>query len=65
MRWVSITDPTLTLRIYAHDMARGGDERARLKALVEGRDWGTLGDNTAIRESAAVLATGPCDAKSP
>lgn len=65
IRQLGHTDRTLTLRIYAHDMARGGDERARLKALVEGRDWGTLGDNTAIRESAAVLATGPCDAKSP
>jgi integrase len=45
IRQLGHTDPSLTLRIYAHDMARGEDERERLRALVEGRDWGTLGDN--------------------
>ncbi|MGZ4269149.1 MAG: hypothetical protein ACXVSX_08045 [Solirubrobacteraceae bacterium] len=29
-------DPKFTLRIYAHQMRRGEDERARLTALVEG-----------------------------
>lgn len=29
------TDPAFTLRVYAHMMRRGPDERERLKALVE------------------------------
>ncbi len=34
-------DPAFTLRIYAHAMRRGDDERDALRMLVEGRDWGT------------------------
>lgn len=30
------TDPTLTLRVYAREMAREDGERERLRALVEG-----------------------------
>jgi integrase len=47
------TDPALTLRIYAHDMARGEHERARLRAVVEGRECGTLWDRTQTDEPAA------------
>lgn len=59
IRQLGHTDPTLTLRIYAHDMGRGDDERDRLKALVEGRDWGTLGDNAAVEDPAAAVPSGP------
>ncbi len=37
------TDPKFTLRVYTHLMRRDKDERARLRALVEGRDL-TLAD---------------------
>jgi integrase len=30
-------DPTFTLRVYGHMMRRGASERARLKAMVNGR----------------------------
>ena len=33
------TDPAFTLRVYAHVMRRGEDERERLKALGEGPVW--------------------------
>jgi len=53
IRQLGHTDPALTLRIYTHDMARGEHERARLKALVEGRECGTLWDKTQTDEPAA------------
>jgi integrase len=59
IRQLGHTDPSLTLRIYAHDMARGEDERERLKAVVEGRDWGTLGDKTPVGEQTVELASRP------
>jgi integrase len=37
------TDPGFTLRIYAHAMRFSEEERARLKALVEGREWAPAG----------------------
>jgi hypothetical protein len=37
------TDPSFTLRIYAHAMRFSDEERARLKALVEGREWAPAG----------------------
>lgn len=36
MRQLGHTDPAFTLRVYTHMMARGADERKRLKALVRG-----------------------------
>jgi integrase len=39
-------DPKFTLRVYAHVMRRNDDERASLKALVEGADWPPLGTKT-------------------
>jgi integrase len=39
MRQLGHTDPAFTLRVYAHAMRRSDEERARLKALIEGDDW--------------------------
>jgi integrase len=39
------TDPAFSLRVYAHAMRQGGDEKARLKALVEGSDWTHMDPN--------------------
>ena len=41
------TDPGFTLRVYAHAMRFSDDERAHLKALVEGREWAPAGTGTA------------------
>jgi integrase len=37
------TDPGFTLRVYAHAMCFSEEERAPLKALVEGREWAPAG----------------------
>jgi integrase len=37
MRQLGHTDPRFTLRVYAHVMSRGDEERERLRTLVEGR----------------------------
>ena len=36
-------NPNFTLRVYSHAMRRGPDEKARLKALVEGTEWAPMG----------------------
>jgi integrase len=36
------TDPTFTLRVYAHMMRRGLGERERLRALIEGKNLGAV-----------------------
>ena len=41
------SDPRLALRIYAQAMRRGDDERAHLRALVEGTEWAPSGTSTA------------------
>lgn len=41
------TDPALTLRLYAREMARRDGERERLRALVEGREWAPTGTSAA------------------
>jgi integrase len=41
------TDPGFTLRVYAHAMRFSEEERARLKALVEGREWAPTGTTPA------------------
>jgi integrase len=41
------TDPAFTLRVYAHAMRFFEDERARLKALVEGVEWAPVGTKPA------------------
>src|SRR5437764_1654017 len=52
MQQLGHTDPAFTLRVYAHAMRRSEDERARLKALVEGHDWSHIGHKTAEAASA-------------
>jgi len=47
MQQLGHTDPAFTLRVYSHTMRRSEDERARLKALVEGHDWAQIGHKTA------------------
>jgi integrase len=48
MEQLGHTDATFTLRVYAHVMRRGEEERERLRALVEGRrDWAPSGTNAA------------------
>jgi Phage integrase family len=42
MRQLGHTDPAFTLRVYAHSMGRGADERERLRALTDG-DHGRVG----------------------
>jgi hypothetical protein len=37
------TDPSFTLRVYAHAMRFGEEKRARLKALCQGREWAPVG----------------------
>ena len=54
MQQLGHTDPAFTLRVYAHAMRRSEDERAQLKALVEGHDWAQIGHKTAESTSAAV-----------
>jgi integrase len=39
MHQLGHTDPAFTLRVYAHMMRRSPEERAKLKALIEGDDW--------------------------
>ena len=39
MQQLGHTDPAFTLRVYIHAICRSGEERAKLKALVEGHDW--------------------------
>ena len=52
MQQLGHTDPAFTLRVYAHAMRRSEEERARLKALVEGHDWSYVGHKTAETASA-------------
>ena len=47
MDQMGLTDPRLALRIYAHAMRRGDDEKAHLRALVEGTEWEPSGTTTA------------------
>ena len=51
MHQLGHTDPAFTLRVYAHMMRRGPEERDALKALVEGHDW-TLSEDAATEDSA-------------
>jgi integrase len=51
MQQMGHTDPKLALRIYAQAMRRGDDEKASLKALVDGADWAQLGTNRPERLS--------------
>jgi integrase len=46
------TDPAFTLRVYAHVMRRGGDERERLRALVEGANGHPMGTSADVPAAA-------------
>ena len=50
MHQLGHTDPAFTLRVYAHMMRRSPEERAKLKALVEGQDWTLEEDSAEDRE---------------
>jgi hypothetical protein len=39
-------DPGFTLRVYAHAMRYSDDERARLRALVEGGETAPIGTSS-------------------
>jgi integrase len=45
MQQMGHTDPKLALRIYAQAMRRGDDEKASLKAIVDGAHWAPMGTN--------------------
>jgi integrase len=45
MQQMGHTDPKLALRIYAQAMRRGDEEKAALRALVEGAFWALMGTN--------------------
>ena len=47
MEQMGHTDPRLALRIYAHSMRRGDEERAHLRALVNGVEWASTGTSRA------------------
>jgi len=59
IRQLGHRDPSLTLRIYAHDAARGDAERERLRALIEGREWASTGTDTTRRPSPEPVQTRP------
>ena len=43
------TDPQFTMRVYAHGMRFSEDERARLRALVDGPDWAATGSGSVAK----------------
>jgi hypothetical protein len=51
MQQMGHTDPKLALRIYAQAMRRGDDEKASLRALVDGAHWAQMGTNRPERPS--------------
>jgi integrase len=51
MHQLGHTDPVFTLRVYTHLMSRSPEERAALKALVEGHAWAL--DEEPAQKSAA------------
>jgi hypothetical protein len=51
MQQMGHTDPKLALRIYAQAMRRGDEEKAALKAAVQGIDWARLGTGRASAAS--------------
>jgi integrase len=45
------TDPALALRVYRQSMRRGEDEKAQLRALVEGSKWQKSADSSSDDQS--------------
>ncbi len=48
------TDPALALRVYRQSMRRGEDEKAQMRALVEGGVWANMGERRDVEPSEAV-----------
>ncbi|HXB65638.1 MAG TPA: hypothetical protein VNV42_12275 [Solirubrobacteraceae bacterium] len=48
------TDPALALRVYRQSMRRGEDEKAQMRALVEGAHWANMGERSEIKPSETV-----------
>jgi integrase len=48
------TDPALALRVYRQSMRRGEDEKAQMRALVEGGVWANMGERGDVETSEAV-----------
>jgi hypothetical protein len=46
MQQLGHTDSKFMLRVYTHVMRRSEQEKAALKALVEGAEWAPLGTKT-------------------
>jgi len=61
---VGHVDTSVTHRVYTHLMALGDDQRARLRALVDG-EWAHIGHTNAGREPAGGESDDPEDAESP
>ncbi len=45
------TDPGLALRVYRQAMRRGEDEKAALRALIEGGRWANMGERGDLEPS--------------
>lgn len=58
------TDPKLALRVYAQAMRRGDDEKASLKALVDGAHCAQLG-TIGLRVPPASARANPGHEKTP
>jgi integrase len=48
------TDPALALRVYRQSMRRGEDEKAQMRALVEGGVWANMGERGEVQASETV-----------
>jgi integrase len=59
MQQLGHPDPAFTPSIYAHTMRRSEEERARLRALVEGHYWSHIGHKTSESASAGTEAEHP------
>jgi integrase len=59
MQQMGHSDPKLALRIYAQAMRRGEQEKAALKALVEGIDWAPLGTKRDSASTRSKSSTAP------
>lgn len=51
-------DPGFTLRVYRHAMRRDPAAKARLRTLVGGADWATIGNSEAQPPWSELAATG-------
>lgn len=49
------TDPALALRVYRQSMRRGEDEKAQMRALVEGGVWANMGERSEVKASEAIV----------